>query len=315
MVSRLAIHTTLGSVGAVGTLLYVSSISPGSMRESPEKASSHRKQDNHFFTPFLVSQLKDQGVVVIDDVLDKHELDVARADVFSLLLSDSFQENDNTDATIRTDKVLWINETIGEFQRADTESNVGSGLLHALRCVRAMPSELVSYCDFDSSTLGVPLSNQLACYDGEGSFYVPHRDKPKIAGKGAHPLRWLLQPGLMEREITIILYLNDVDWESGNDPNMSGHLRIFLNTDIDDEVGDTASEVMEIAPKGGRMVIFDSSKILHEVVPTKHRRVAITCWTGGEHSNYLWLRPFCVPYDSVNWAAVRASYLNSNQSK
>ena len=38
-------------------------------------------------------------------------------------------------------------------------------------------------------------------------------------------------------------------------------------------MGDTATEILDIIPKGGRMVIFDSTSILHEVLPTSDRRV------------------------------------------
>lgn len=50
-------------------------------------------------------------------------------------------------------------------------------------------------------------------------------------------------------------------------------MRCFLGAKKDDIVGDTATEVLDIIPKGGRMVIFDSTSILHEVLPTSDRRM------------------------------------------
>ena len=49
------------------------------------------------------------------------------------------------------------------------------------------------------------------------------------------------------------------------------------------------------------MVIFDSKKVLHEVRPSHQRRNALTCWVGGDHSKHQWLRPFCIPFNEINW--------------
>jgi hypothetical protein len=72
------------------------------------------------------------------------------------------------------------------------------------------------------------------------------------------------------------------------------HSQVYLQTSLDDEDGHSAKEILHIAPKGGRMVIFDSS-ILHEVLPSAQRRVALTCWVGGPHSKFEALRPLFLP--------------------
>ena len=155
--------------------------------------------------------------------------------------------------------------------------------------------------------LGVPLSNQLACYDGNGAHYIPHRDTPELLkGKSSHPLRWLLQPGLEERKFTIILYLNESVWNYGE----QGNLRCYINADVEDTTGLSAKSILNIEPKGGRMIIFDSTKILHEVIPTSQRRFAITCWIGGNHSTrFQWLRILCIPTDEINWEVCKSQLL------
>jgi hypothetical protein len=60
----------------------------------------------------------------------------------------------------------------------------------------------------------------------------------------------LLQPGLEDRRITIILYLNDAVWEGGSDVNMTGNLRCYLNAEMNDITGVTATEILEIEPRG-----------------------------------------------------------------
>jgi SM-20-related protein len=107
-------------------------------------------------------------------------------------------------------------------------------------------------------------------------YYHCHRD-------GVHESIWEL--GLLQylklacyraRVVTIILYLNDsLVWE---EENHGGCLRIYDGTDIKDDYGSTCNEVVNISPLGGRLVLFDSQRILHEVIPTFKDRFAVTIW-------------------------------------
>ena len=73
-------------------------------------------------------------------------------------------------------------------------------------------------------------------------------------------------PGLRARDraVTAILYLNP-DWEEAH----GGCLRVRL----EDEKGE-----VDIAPAWGRVVLFDSRRITHEVRPARHGRWALTAW-------------------------------------
>lgn len=259
-------------IATVGGAVYLGFVSTQVMREDPTKAANHmpigRKLKNVITTQGF-SELKSKGILVVDNVLSSIELNLARDEVNTLLSNDQFEANDNKDNDTRNDSVYWISESIGNQQI----STLGPGLLHALRCCRSIPLELTSNGYKEAESLGVPYSNQLACYDGNGAHYIPHRDTPELQnGLPSHPLRWLLQPGLEERKFTIILYLNQEIWQGGDDSNMTGNLRCYMHADMNDMTGRTATEILEISPIGGRMVIFDSTKILHEVVPTASRR-------------------------------------------
>lgn len=48
-----------------------------------------------------------------------------------------------------------------------------------------------------------------------------------------------------------------------------GCLRCFVGAEPDDEYGTTAKVVRDVAPVGGRLVMFRSRDLLHEVRPTK----------------------------------------------
>lgn len=99
-------------------------------------------------------------------------------------------------------------------------------------------------------------SVQLAIFDADGGGYVAHRDA--IAGDPA-------------RRATAILYLNP-DWH----PRDGGCLRIR-----------PPSGSRDVAPIGGRLVLFRSDCLLHEVLPTTRPRMAATAWFRGRASNPL----------------------------
>lgn len=211
------------------------SLSQTAMRESPADAGEYilrnKRQKSPIMRKMHFEDLASKGIVVIDDVLNEVDLEIAQVEANVLIdKTQLFNANDNDDAEIRSDVVMWISEVMSPLQR----SSIGEGILNALRCVRSIPKEL-SLNGFDRADLGVPFTSQLACYDGHGSHYVPHRDTPElikssIFGEFKHPLRWLLSPGIDDREYTIILYLNTAEWDSNaGGLKHSGSLRCYLN--------------------------------------------------------------------------------------
>lgn len=89
--------------------------------------------------------------------------------------------------------------------------------------------------------------SQFAIYQ-PGGFYKKHLDQLK---------------GGNRRQVTVIIYLNDC--------NQGGELVIYNKNDKNkvDKI---------ISPKSGRMVIFFSSQIYHEVRPTHQTRLSLTSW-------------------------------------
>ncbi|MFL9845316.1 2OG-Fe(II) oxygenase [Flavobacterium rhizosphaerae] len=69
------------------------------------------------------------------------------------------------------------------------------------------------------------------------------------------------------RRLSIVCYLNDEDWQN----DYGGELAIYLNKD-------GKEQVVDIYPLPGRMVIFESQLLEHEVKPVKHERLSITGW-------------------------------------
>jgi SM-20-related protein len=85
-----------------------------------------------------------------------------------------------------------------------------------------------------------------------GSFYKRHLDQFQA---------------VPHRVVSVILYLND-SWmlEDG------GALRMYFPQENGTEL------IEDVLPVGGRLVIFLSGEIPHEVLPTKKERISITGW-------------------------------------
>lgn len=85
-----------------------------------------------------------------------------------------------------------------------------------------------------------------------GSFYKRHLDQFHA---------------VPHRVVTVILYLNE-SWTSVDE----GALRMYFPQDNDSELTE------DVLPLGGRLVVFLSAEIPHEVLPTKRERISITGW-------------------------------------
>lgn len=85
-----------------------------------------------------------------------------------------------------------------------------------------------------------------------GSFYKRHLDQFHA---------------VPHRVVTVILYLNN-SWSKEDE----GALRMYFPQE------DGTEHVQDVLPLGGRLVVFLSGEIPHEVLPTKKERISITGW-------------------------------------
>jgi Rps23 Pro-64 3,4-dihydroxylase Tpa1-like proline 4-hydroxylase len=113
--------------------------------------------------------------------------------------------------------------------------------------------------------LAVPQQCMCACYEGDGAHYVAHRDNVCVDSKGEVDCH-------NSREVTAILYTSDA-WSEDD----GGCLR-FYRTANDDETGEGCEDYTDVAPLAGRMVIFRSRTVLHEVRPSYAKRTALSLW-------------------------------------
>ncbi len=85
-----------------------------------------------------------------------------------------------------------------------------------------------------------------------GSFYKRHLDQFHA---------------VPHRIVTIILYLNE-SWTEAE----GGQLRMYFPQE------DGSERLEDVLPVGGRLVVFLSEEIPHEVLPTQKERISITGW-------------------------------------
>lgn len=85
-----------------------------------------------------------------------------------------------------------------------------------------------------------------------GSKYPLHIDNPQGISAGD------------TRKLTCILYLNP-NYKDGTD---GGELRLLLPPNIDEDKRTTKLEIVDLTPEGGRILLFWSDEIPHEVLPT-----------------------------------------------
>ncbi|KIY91652.1 hypothetical protein MNEG_16311 [Monoraphidium neglectum] len=129
--------------------------------------------------------------------------------------------------------------------------------------------------------LAPPQSLQLAVYDSDGAFYACHLDNPGPDAPGARDG----PPGLRvaDRAVTAILYLNPA-WGPGD----GGQLRLWRPSSGNDPGGEGGGGggggggeeggYLDVEPLGGRLLLFRSADVEHEVRPARARRWALSAW-------------------------------------
>ncbi|KAG8465663.1 hypothetical protein KFE25_002970 [Diacronema lutheri] len=202
-----------------------------------------------------VATLLRDGLVVVDGALNPHAVSRARAEASRLALQPTVQES----RRVRGDEICWIDVRDGSH-------GVGPANPALARCAALLVGALAVLNDTlprARARSDAPHRVMLARYAGAAA-YAPHYDNPS-----ADPRASALDER-RRREWTIILYLNAVDWP----PERGGLLRCRR--------ADEAAARVDIAPVGGRLVIFDAQSVLHEVLPMaapRDERYALTLWS------------------------------------
>ena len=202
-----------------------------------------------------VSELLEKGLCVIDGVLDAAEVRAARQQLEQVHVAGELRASEaQRESRVRTDLVGWL--------EAD-ELAARPALAPVVSLLRGLPAEVERHAaaaEVGGWRLAVPRLLQAALYDGSASspsFYSRHLDCNDTASN--------------PRRLTAILYLNP-EWDDAD----GGCLRAYLRGG---EV--RGGEVRDVSPRGGRLLLFNSAEVEHEVVEARAPRMAVTLWAFG----------------------------------
>jgi [Skp1-protein]-hydroxyproline N-acetylglucosaminyltransferase len=134
---------------------------------------------------------------------------------------------------------------------------------------------LRQHFEFDASLTSV----QLARYCGDNkSGYPRHCDRGMTCTQERTNAdeEEEEEEEMMQRLLTCVYYLTPTDWHEESD---GGALRIFCPQKQQQH---TSKGYFDVTPHSGRLVVFRSDVLEHEVMPSKRReRIAITVWLYG----------------------------------
>ena len=89
------------------------------------------------------------------------------------------------------------------------------------------------------------------------------------------------EDGPFIRKVSLLLYLNDDGWDASTDGGiLRAYVRPTSKSKINDSCNDDNDDIqtIDIVPDGGKLVLFDSSAVEHEVFTTKKERWAVVGW-------------------------------------
>jgi hypothetical protein len=223
-----------------------------------------------------VRELETKGLVVIRDAFLCEKLASARSDVAACSGRLGISGND---LSVRSDRVANLRLSDGLRSAATEERRsfppLGPGIARALRFLRGVSHSLALHDYAGPAERRVPQQVQFARYspgepEGEGGgYYRRHLDACTSSLSELGLLEYLRLRDYRERSITAILYLNDARWGEEGNAGSGGALRCWTDS----------VTFVDIMPRGGTLVIFDSRFIEHEVMPTFGAdRFALTSW-------------------------------------
>lgn len=191
----------------------------------------------------IISDLMEQKYSVVEGFFSAEEVFALRNSLLNKYEEDNFKK-----AAIGNK----LNETIEKSVRGDfifwlNENETNTAEKHFFHKI----NELVSYLN-RTCFMGILHKEFHYALYPKGTFYKRHLDTFQNDDR---------------RKLSMVCYLNEEDWQ----PEYGGELVIYLN-----ENGQEAEKT--IYPFPGRMVIFESQLLEHEVKPVEQRRLSITGW-------------------------------------
>jgi len=147
-------------------------------------------------------------------------------------------------SSVRSDFHCWLHSD---------DKDIGKSLKKCIISMDEIRVQLNKLVAFDSNTTQV----QATLYPANGAKYETHIDEPPHMKTKSN-----------KRKLTCLMYFNLFDGEVYDSNKHGGSLRIYLG----------GNKYKDIEPFGGRLVVFNSQWLPHQVLPCYFNRYAVTLW-------------------------------------
>jgi len=191
----------------------------------------------------IISDLVEHKYSIVEDFFNLEEIQKMRTTLLNKYEEDSFKK-----AAIgnKTNEVIE-KEVRGDFILWLNEADAGENELLFFNKINPFISYLNKTC-----FLGILFKEFHYALYPKGTFYKRHLDTFQNDDR---------------RKLSLVCYLNDEDWK----PENGGELVIY-------KIIDGVENPITIYPYPGRVVIFESQLLEHEVKPVNTMRLSITGW-------------------------------------
>ncbi len=191
----------------------------------------------------MISGLLDDQYCIVENFFDRDEVNLLRESLITKYEEDNFKK-----AAIGNK----LNETIVKTIRGDFIHWINEN--EADEAEKLFFKKISSLVDYLNKTcfLGILQKEFHYALYPEGTFYKRHLDTFQNDDR---------------RKLSLVCYLNDEDWK----PENGGELVIYKEIN-------GVEVAKSIYPLPGRVVIFESQLLEHEVKPVKTTRLSITGW-------------------------------------
>lgn len=191
----------------------------------------------------IISDLLEKKYSVVDDFFNADEVDLLRSTLLEKYEEDNFKK-----AAIgnRTNEVI-AKSVRGDFILWINEAEAGPAENVYFNKINSLVTYLNRTC-----FMGILHKEFHYAVYPEGTFYKRHLDTFQNDGR---------------RKLSMVCYLNNEDWK----PENGGELAIYTQENGEEKT-------INLYPFPGRVVIFESQELEHEVKPVKVPRLSITGW-------------------------------------
>jgi len=191
----------------------------------------------------IIDDLMEQKYSIADAFFSKEEVEMLRKSLMTKFEAESFKKS--AIGNLSNEKI--VEAVRGDFIFWLDETNCNPAETVYFERINDFVSYLNRTC-----FLGIQNKEFHYALYPEGTYYKRHLDTFQNDTR---------------RKLSVVCYLNEEHWQE----DFGGELAIYLP----DEQGE---KTISIVPKPGRMVIFESQLLEHEVCPVKQPRLSITGW-------------------------------------